>query len=55
MNIDNIFDLIFAVVFAVSPQLIGLGPKTHDHVIPFFLWEGVLLTEFHLKDIQERG
>ena len=27
MNIDNRFDLLIAVIFSISPQLGGLGPK----------------------------
>ena len=33
MNNDNGFDLIIAVVFAISTQLGGFGPKSQDLVI----------------------
>ena len=37
MNNDNSFYLIIYVVFAMSPQLGGLGPKYQDLVIYFSL------------------
>ena len=37
MNIDNGFDLLVAVIFAMSTQLGGLGPKYQDLVISFCL------------------
>ena len=40
MNFDNGFDLIIAVVFVMSPQLGGLGPKSQDLVAIFSLGEG---------------
>ena len=32
MNIDNIVDLLVAVVFAMSPQIGVIGPKYQDLV-----------------------
>ena len=40
MNIENGFDLLVAVLFSMSPQLGGIGPKAQDLVIYFFLGEG---------------
>ena len=36
MQYDNGFKLLIAVIFNVIPQLVGLGPKSQDLVIPFF-------------------
>ena len=55
MNNDNGFDLIFAVVFAMSPQLGVLGTKYQDLVIPFFLYEGETLPKLHLRSLQIRS
>ena len=32
MNNENGFDLIIALVFDISPQLGGLGPKYHIYI-----------------------
>ena len=37
MNIDNGFELLVTVVFTMSPQLGGLGPKFKDLVKLFRL------------------
>ena len=39
MNYDNAFDLLIAVVFAMGLQLVVLGTKSQDLVIPFRLGE----------------
>ena len=52
MNNDDGFDLLIAVVFAMSTQLGGLGPKHKDIVIYFHLGEGEILPKFHLRDLQ---
>ena len=39
MNNDNGYDLIIAVVLAMSTQLRGLVPKAQDIVTPFRLSE----------------
>ena len=39
MNNDDGFDLLIAVVFAMSTQLGGLGPKHKDIVIYFHIGE----------------
>ena len=52
MNIDNISDLFVAVVFAMSPQLGGLGPDAQDFVISFFLCEGETPPQLYLKALQ---
>ena len=49
MNNDNGFDLIIVVVFAMIPQLGGLGPKSKDLVIYFHLGEGDSLPKLHLR------
>ena len=54
MNNDNGFDLLIAVVFAMSPQLGLLGPKAQDLVISFRLGEGETLAQLHLRYIQIR-
>ena len=55
MNIDNIFELLVAVVFSTSPQLGELGPKYQDLVISFGLGVGETLQQFHLISLQERS
>ena len=55
MKNDNIFDLIIAVVFSMSTQLGGIGPKYQDLVISFCLGEGETLPQFHLRDLQIRS
>ena len=37
MNLDNGFDLLFAVVFYMRPKLGGIGPKYQDLWFPFAL------------------
>ena len=45
MYYENVFELLIAVFFAMSPQLGGLGPKSQDltlrlvegEPLPFFL------------------
>ena len=46
MNYYNVFELIVAVVFAMSPQLGLLGNKVQDPVIPSRLGEGEPLSDF---------
>ena len=55
MNNDNIFDLLIDVVFAMSTQLGGIGPKYQDLVVYFCLGEGENLPQFHLRDIHIRS
>ena len=55
MNNDSLFDLLIAVVFSMSPQLWGLGPKDQDIVIYFCLGEGEYLPQLNLKALQIRG
>ena len=55
MHIDNVFDLLIAVVFAMNTQLGGLGTKYQYLVIPFFLGEVETLTCFHLKALTIRS
>ena len=55
MNNDNGFDLIIAVVFVMSPQQVGLGPKAQYVVIPFRLGEVETLPEFHLRSLTVRS
>ena len=52
MNIDNSFDIFIAVVFSMSHQLGGLGPKYQDLVIYFRPGEGETIPQFHLRDLQ---
>ena len=44
MNIDNRFDLLVDVVFAMSHQLGDIGTKEEDIVTSFRLGEGYSLT-----------
>ena len=55
MNYENRFELLIAVVFVISPQLGGLGPKAQDTVIPFCLGEGEPLSYFYLRYIASRS
>ena len=55
MNNDNRFDLIIAVVFSISPQIGGLGPKAKYLVISFFLNEGETLLKLNRIDLQIRS
>ena len=52
MNNDNIFDLLVAVVFSISPQLGGIESNSKFRVASFQLIGGELLPEFHLQDLQ---
>ena len=53
--IVNGFYLLITIVFALSPQLGGLGPKYQDLFIPFHLGEGKTLPDFHLRDLTIRS
>ena len=54
MNNDNVFELIIDVVFAMIPQLGGLGPKYQDLVISFHSGERETLPQFHLRALHTR-
>ena len=49
MHYDNGFELLIAFILSMIPQLGGLGSKSQDLVITFFLCEGENLTAFHLQ------
>ena len=55
MHCDNGFELLIYVVFAMSLQLVGLGPKAQDLVIPFCLGEGETLPDYHLRALKIRS
>ena len=55
MHYDNVSVLLITVVFSVIPQLGGLGPKSQDLVITFFLGEGDSLPDFHLRVLAIRS
>ena len=55
MNIDIVFDLLISVVFAMSPQIGVLEPKSQDLVISFCLGEGENIPQFHLRALQIRS
>ena len=55
MNNDNGFDLIIAVVFSMSTQLGGIGPKSQDLVISIRLGELENLPQFYLRSLQVRS
>ena len=40
MHYENGFEILIAVVFAMGPQLGGLGPKGQELVKPLHLGEG---------------
>ena len=52
MNNDNVFDILIAVIFAMSPQLGVLGPKAQYLLISFFIGEVETLPLFHLRYLQ---
>ena len=49
MHYDNVFELIISVVFYMSPQLGGPGPKAKGLVIPFHPGEVEHLPDFYLR------
>ena len=55
MDNDNGFDLLIAVVFAMSPQLGGLGPKYQYLVISLFLGEEENILQFHIRALHIRS
>ena len=55
MNIDNEFDLIVAVAFSTSPQLGGIGFRSQEILISFFLGERDTLPQLKFRDIQSRS
>ena len=55
MNNDNVFDLLIAGFFAISPQLGVLGLKAQYLVISFRLGEGETLPRLRLRAIQIRS
>ena len=55
MHYDNIFKPLIAVVFYMIPQLVGLGRKAQDLVIPFRLGEGETLPYFHPQALEIRS
>ena len=55
MNNNHGFDLFIYVVFAISPQIGGLGPKYQDLVISFYRGEVENLPQFRLIYLQVRS
>ena len=55
MNNENGFDIIIAVVFAMSNQLGGLGTKAEDLVFYFRVGEVETLPKFHIRSLQTRS
>ena len=55
MNKDNGFDYIINFVFAMSPQLGGIGHKSQDLVTHFRLGEGETTSQFHLRYLHIRS
>ena len=55
MNKDNVYDLLIAVVFAIIPQLGGLGPKSQDLVISLHIGEVEIVTKFYPSAVQIRS
>ena len=55
MHRDNRFDLLIAVVFAMSPKLGGLGPKSQELVIPFYLDEVETISYLRLRALTIRS
>ena len=54
MNNDNIFDLLFSVVFFMCPQIGGIGTKAQYLVTSFQLIEGELIPGFNMRALQAR-
>ena len=54
MDIDNGFELIVVVVFAMINELRGLGLKDQDLVISFGFDKVEYLSQFHLRYLQAR-
>ena len=52
---DNLFDILISVVFVISPQIGGLGPKTQDIVILFRLCKEETLPDFYLEALTIRS
>ena len=55
MNKYNVYDLLIAVVFAIIPQLGGLGPKSQDLVISLQIGEVETIPQLNLRAIQIRS
>ena len=55
MHNNNVFDLLIAVIFTMSPQIGVLGTKAQYFLIPFRLGEVETLPYFHLRDITIRS
>ena len=48
MNNDNIFDLMFDLVFTSSPKLVGLGLNPYYLLTSFSLQQGNRIPDFYL-------
>ena len=55
MHCESLSELLTAVLFTMSPQLEGLGPKTQYLVILFFFGQGEALPYFHLISLTIRS
>ena len=55
MHYENVFELLIAVVFYMSPQIWVIGPKAQYLVIPFWLGEGKSLPYFLLRALAIRS
>ena len=55
MNNDNLFDLVFAVVFDMNPQLELLGLKAQDLLVSFCIGEGRNIPQLHLRYLHIRS
>ena len=55
MNNNNGFDLLIAVLFAMSSWLGGLGTKAQDLLVSFCLGEVETLPQLRLRSLQVRS
>ena len=55
MNPDNRFELLGDVVFEMSTEIGGIGPKSQDLVIYFHLVKVETLPQLHFRYLQSRS
>ena len=52
MNLDNLFDLLVAVVFSMSPQIGVIRPKHQDLLVYYLLGEVETLSQSYQRKLQ---
>ena len=48
MNTDNVFDLMVAVAFTISPKLVFIGPKASDIITSLTLRPGETILKLNI-------